>query len=139
MDSSGLHGGRAMEEVVARHRNVIRVAAGHIHRPIHVAWAGTIASTAPSTCHQVALNLAGGDGFEFVMEPRAVQLHVHDPGYGLVSHLSYVPSGYKNMAMLASLSETDRATIVGRAKKDYDAMCRAEYDVAKVLKNRGGA
>src|SRR5579872_290065 len=80
MDSSGLHGGRAMEEIVARHRNVIRVTAGHIHRPIHVAWAGTIASTAPSTCHQVALNLAGGDGFEFVMEPRAVQLHVLDPG-----------------------------------------------------------
>ena len=45
MDASGLHGGRMMEEVVRRHRQVVRVACGHIHRPIHVAWGGTIAST----------------------------------------------------------------------------------------------
>jgi hypothetical protein len=117
-----------MEEIVARHRNVIRVAAGHIHRSILLAWAGTIASTAPSTCHQVALDLVGGDGYEFVMEPRAIQLHVLDPGYGLVSHLSYVPSGYRTVAMLGSLPEKDRATLVGRAKRDYEDMCRAEYD-----------
>jgi len=136
MDSSGLHGGRRMEEIVARHRNVIRVAAGHIHRPIHLAWAGTIASTAPSTCHQVTLDLAGGDGFEFVMEPRAIQLHVLDASYGLVTHLSYVPSGYKNVAMLTSLPEKDRATVVGRAKRDYEDMCRAEYDFPNVTKKR---
>jgi hypothetical protein len=97
-----------MEDIVSRHRNVIRLVAGHIHRPIHVGWGGTIASTAPSTCHQVTLNLADGDGFEFVMEPRAVQLHVLDPGYGLVSHLSYVSSDYRNVAILGSLPEKDR-------------------------------
>jgi len=137
MDSSGLHGGRRMEEIVSRHRNVIRVAAGHIHRPIHVAWGGTIASTAPSTCHQVKLNLAGGDGFEFVMEPRAIQLHVHDPGYGLVTHLSYVPTDYGKMELLGSLPEKDRAALVGRAKKDYEEMCRSEYDQPRVTKDRG--
>ena len=83
----------------------------------------------------MALNLAGGDGFEFVMEPRAIQLHALDPGYGLVSHLSYVPSGYQNLAMLASLSEIDRETIVGRAKKDYDAMCEAEFDRPTAIRN----
>lgn len=122
-----------MEEIVARHRNVIRVAAGHIHRPIHVAWAGTIASTAPSTCHQVALDLAGGDGFEFVMEPRTVQLHVLDPSYGLVSHMSYVPRDYRNVAMLASLPEKDRAALVARARRDYEDMCRTEYDLPKAV------
>ncbi len=136
MDSSGLHGGRRMEEIVARHRNVVRVAAGHIHRPIHVAWAGTIASTAPSTCHQVSLDLAGGDGFEFVMEPRAIQLHVLDPAYGLVSHLSYVPSDYRKVAMLGGLPEKDRAMLVERAKRDYEDMCRSEYDLPTVTKNR---
>ncbi len=136
MDGSGLHGGRAMEEIVGRHRNVIRVVAGHIHRPIHVAWAGTIASTAPSTCHQVALDLAGGDGYEFVMEPRAIQLHVFDPGYGLVSHLSYVPNDYRNVAMLGSLPEKDRAALVDRAKQDYENMCRAEYDRSDLVKRR---
>ena len=137
MDASGLHGGRRMEEIVARHRNVIRVAAGHIHRPIHVAWAGTIASTAPSTCHQVALDLAGGDGYEFILEPRAIQLHVLDLGYGLVSHLSYVPNGYRNVPMLGSLPEKDRAALLSRAKRDYEDMCRAEFDLPDVTKPRG--
>ena len=136
MDASGLHGGRRMEQIVSRHRNVIRVAAGHIHRPIHLAWAGTIASTAPSTCHQVTLNLAGGDGFEFVMEPRAIQLHVLDPGYGLVSHLSYVPSGYRNVPMLGSVSEEERVALVGRARRDYEDMRRAEYDLPNLTKDR---
>ncbi len=134
MDGSGLHGGRRMEGIIARHPNVVRVAAGHIHRPIHVAWAGTIASTAPSTCHQVTLDLAGGDGYEFVLEPRAIQLHVLDPGYGLVTHLSYVPSDYRRLAMLGSLPEKDRATLVGRAKRDYEDMCRAEYDLPSLKK-----
>jgi hypothetical protein len=97
---------------------------------------GTIASTAPSTCHQVTLNLADGDGFEFVMEPRAVQLHVFDPGYGLVSHLSYVSSDYRNVAILGSLPEKDRETLVGRAKRDYGDMCRAEYDLPSVTQDR---
>ncbi len=131
MDSSGLHGGRRMEEIVARHSNVIRVAAGHIHRSIHLAWGGTIASTAPSTCHQVALDLAGGDGFEFIMEPRAIQLHALDPGYGLVTHLSYVPTDYRTVAMLSSIPEKDRVVLVERARRDYDELCRAEYDREK--------
>jgi hypothetical protein len=117
-----------MEEIVARHRNVIRVVAGHIHRPIHLAWGGTIASTAPSTCHQVPLDLAAGDGFELVMEPRAIQLHVFDPGYGLVSHLSYVPSGYRHVTMLDTLSKKDRSELVERTRRDYETLRRTEYD-----------
>ena len=105
MDAAGLHGGRLMEDVVRRHRQVVRVACGHIHRPIHVAWGGTIASTSPSTGLQLLPNLTGRDGFEITMEPRAVQLHVWDDSYGLISHLSYVPAGYKEVAMLSSLTE----------------------------------
>jgi 3',5'-cyclic-AMP phosphodiesterase len=128
MDSSGLHGGREMEQVVSRHRQVVRVACGHIHRPMHVAWAGTIASTSPSTCHQVALELAGGDGFEFVMEPRAIQLHVWDPGYGLISHLSYIPNSYEPLAMLAGLDPNARGKMVAQSKRDYAALCASEFD-----------
>lgn len=90
MDSSGLRGGRRMEAIVSRHPQVERVACGHVHRPIQVSFGGTIACTAPSTCHQVALNLRASGGFEFAMEPRAVQLYLFDPGYGLVTHTSYV-------------------------------------------------
>ena len=128
MDASGLHGGRMMENIVRRHRQVVRVACGHIHRPIHVAWAGTIASTSPSTCHQVSLDLSGGDGFGFTMEPRAVQLHVWDDRYGLLSHLSYVPAGYEEVAMLNGLSEEARAKLLAQNRRDYQDLCKTEYD-----------
>lgn len=128
MDASGLHGGREMEKIVGRHRQVIRVACGHIHRPIHVVWGGTIASTSPSTCHQVALDLNGGDGFEFVMEPRAVQLHVWDPGYGLVSHLTYVPNSYEPLPMLASLNAASRASLIEQNKRDHETLRKKEFD-----------
>ncbi len=130
MDASGLHGSRRMESIVSRHPQVVRVACGHIHRAIHLGWAGTIASTSPSTCHQVALDLNGGDGFEFIMEPRAIQLHVWDPGYGLVSHLSYVPDSYEPMDMIGSLDAAARSRMIGDNKRDYSAMCRDEFDAA---------
>jgi len=128
MDASGLHGGRMMEEVVRRHRQVVRVACGHIHRPIHVAWGGTIASTSPSTCHQVLLNLTGRDGFEITMEPRAVQLHVWDDSYGLISHLSYIPADYEEIAILNSLTSEDRAQLLAQNRRDYEELCKTEYN-----------
>jgi 3',5'-cyclic-AMP phosphodiesterase len=128
MDASGLQGGRMMEEVVRRHRQVVRVACGHIHRPIHVAWGGTIASTSPSTCHQVSLNLTGRNGFEITMEPRAVQLHVWDDSYGLISHLSYIPAGYEEIAVLSSLTDEARTELLAQNRRDYQALCKTEYD-----------
>jgi len=128
MDAAGLHGGRMMEEVVRRHPQVVRVACGHIHRPIHAAWGGTIASTSPSTCHQVPLNLTGQNGFEFTMEPRAVQLHVWDDSYGLISHLSYIPAGYEEVAGLSSLTDEARAELLAQNRRDYQQLCKTEYD-----------
>ncbi|HKM99896.1 MAG TPA: phosphodiesterase [Candidatus Binataceae bacterium] len=128
MDAAGLHGGRKMEEIVAKHRQVVRVACGHIHRPIHLAWGGTIASTSPSTCHQVSLNLTGRGGFDFIMEPRAIQLHVWDPSYGLVSHTSYVPNAYEHVDMLASLEADARRKMLSDARRVYEEMCAEEYE-----------
>jgi Icc protein len=128
MDAAGLHGGRLMEEVVRRHRQVVRVACGHLHRPIYVAWGGTIASTSPSTCHQVALNLTREGGFEFTMEPRAVQLHVWDENYGLISHLSYVPAGYEEINVLSSLTDEARERLLAQNRRDYRELCSTEYD-----------
>ena len=51
-----------MEQFVRRHRQVVRVTCGHIHRPIYLAWAGTIASISPSPCHQCPLNLTEHGG-----------------------------------------------------------------------------
>jgi 3',5'-cyclic-AMP phosphodiesterase len=128
MDATGLHGSRKMEQVVLRHRQVVRVACGHIHRPIYLAWAGTIASTSPSTCHQLPLNLTGHGGLEYTMEPRAVQVHMWDASYGLISHLSYVPAGYETVNGLSSLPEEEAAKWLAQNRQDYQELCATEYD-----------
>lgn len=90
MDEQGLDGAEAMREVVGRHPQVERVLCGHIHRPIQVRWAGTVASTAPSPAHQVVLDLRPDAPDTFALEPPACQLHLWRPDAGLVSHTSYV-------------------------------------------------
>lgn len=93
MDAHGLADAEAAGKVVRRHPQVERVLCGHLHRPIHVRWAGTVASTAPSTAHQIWLDLRedGALGaLGFTLEPPACQIHVWRPGTGLISHTSYI-------------------------------------------------
>ncbi len=87
MDEMGLlDGAQTLGEVIARHQQVERVLCGHIHRPIQRRWHGTIASTAPSTAHQVVLDLQADGQSAFVMEPPGYQLHLWREGEGLISH-----------------------------------------------------
>ena len=90
MDGHGLANAREFAEVVRRHPQLERVVCGHLHRPIQARVGGTLASTAPSTAHQVALDLGDGNPLMFTMEPPACQLHVWRPDTGLVSHTSYI-------------------------------------------------
>jgi 3',5'-cyclic AMP phosphodiesterase CpdA len=83
-------GAERLAAIVRLHPNVERILCGHVHRPIQVRWAGTIASVAPSTAHQATLDLAPDAPLMFSMDPPAVALHQWRPGTGLVTHLSYV-------------------------------------------------
>ncbi|MEK8109006.1 metallophosphoesterase [Micromonospora sp. M12] len=47
-DSIRLADGDALAEVIGRHRHVVRVAAGHLHRPVTTAYAGTVLTVAPA-------------------------------------------------------------------------------------------
>ena len=76
--------------IVERHRHVERVLCGHVHRPIQVRWAGTLAAVAPSTAHQGTLDLRAGAPLSLTMEPPGVMLHLWTPATGLVSHTSVV-------------------------------------------------
>jgi Icc protein len=89
MDGMGLAMPDGLAAIVRRYPNIERVLCGHVHRPIQTRWAGTLASTAPSTAHQVTLDLSGG-GETFIMEPPAFQLHRWDQATGIVSHTVYV-------------------------------------------------
>jgi 3',5'-cyclic-AMP phosphodiesterase len=90
MDTIGLEGADALADVVRRHPQVERVVCGHLHRAIQARWAGTVAATAPSTAHQVALDLREDADLGFALEPPGYALHLWREGLGLVSHIATV-------------------------------------------------
>ena len=89
-DTLGLEGADRLRDIVGRNPQIERLLCGHVHRSIHVRFAGTIASIAPSTAHQVALDLRQDGPSVFVMEPPGYQLHLWDEGTGLVSHTAVI-------------------------------------------------
>jgi 3',5'-cyclic AMP phosphodiesterase CpdA len=87
MDRINCRNGNAMSAVLRRFDNIERVVCGHHHRPITVRWGGTIGSVAPSTAHQVTLDLVPDGGpSSFTMEPPGFHLHVWSKDSGLVTH-----------------------------------------------------
>lgn len=92
MDRINCLDGPAMAAVIAKHPQVERVVCGHHHRPIQIRWAGTIGSVAPSTAHQVTLDLTVGAPPTFDLEPPAFHLHSWNQGVGIVTHQAYVGS-----------------------------------------------
>jgi len=90
MDEIGLADATGLEAIVRRHPNVERILCGHLHRPIQVRFAGTIATTCPSPAHQVLLDLSRDAENAFVLEPPGFALHLWQPGVGLVSHTAVI-------------------------------------------------
>jgi 3',5'-cyclic AMP phosphodiesterase CpdA len=91
MDALRCFNGAALAAILRRHPEVERVVAGHYHRPIVVRWAGTVGFVAPSTAHQVALDLRRDAPNRFIMEPPGLAVHHWDEAAGLVSH--FLPIG----------------------------------------------
>lgn len=79
--------------LVNRFPNIERVICGHVHRPMHLRFAGTIASAVPAPAHQVALDLRQHAPSAFRLEPPAFALHLFEPAVGLVTHHAYVEEG----------------------------------------------
>lgn len=113
MDRMGLADATGLAEVVARHRQVIRILCGHAHRPIQTLFAGVLTSVAPATCFQIQLRLNEEPGIQWTREPPAFQLHKWTPAGGLVSHTAYVedfgywerPQSYKAMEKASGLGD----------------------------------
>lgn len=90
MDVQGLAEIDEFATVVARHPQVERILCGHLHRAIVARVGGTVAVVAPSTAHQLALDLRAEAAGAYVMEPPAIYLHQWRHGQGMASHLSLV-------------------------------------------------
>jgi 3',5'-cyclic AMP phosphodiesterase CpdA len=91
MDRIGLAGSAELAEIVRRYPCVERILCGHLHRAIDSRFAGTVAGTAPSTAHQLLLNLEpAAPASHFVMEPPGYQLHRWEAAHGLVTHTAVV-------------------------------------------------
>ncbi|GGF19118.1 3',5'-cyclic adenosine monophosphate phosphodiesterase CpdA [Aliidongia dinghuensis] len=90
MDKIGLEDAAGLAEVIRKHGQVERVLSGHLHRSIQTRFAGTLASTAPSTAHAVALNISPDAPSAFSLEPSGFQLHWYEPTAGLISHTAAI-------------------------------------------------
>ncbi|MCV0428627.1 MAG: phosphodiesterase, partial [Roseibium sp.] len=90
MDNMGLLDADALADVVAPHHHVERLICGHLHRPIIASFAGKVMTLAPSTGHQVVLDLTENGPALFNFEPAAYFLHFHSGKTGIVTHMAYV-------------------------------------------------
>ena len=91
-----VRGGAEFAALLARHGHVVRVLAGHVHRPIATAFGGTIAFAGPTTCYPFGLDMGPERVLNVVHEPPAIAVHLWlddatPEGPGLVTHV--VPIG----------------------------------------------
>lgn len=91
MDDCGLREGRAqLGRVVAAHGGVQAIVAGHMHRPIVGALGGAPVVVAPSTSHQIDLDLDNTAPLALRLEPPMIGLYRWSPEDGIACHFSHV-------------------------------------------------
>jgi 3',5'-cyclic AMP phosphodiesterase CpdA len=89
MDRIGLQDMSRFHALIARHRQVVRIIAGHHHRPITGQIAHAVATVSPSVAHQVELTFIPDDQGAFNFEPPAFQVHAWQPDAGFATHTVY--------------------------------------------------
>lgn len=89
MDQLGLEDRDDLLAILARHRQVVGVLAGHVHQTIVRLLGHAVGMIAPSTAHQIPLELVPDGPEVFVMEPPGFLLHEWD-GTALRSHHGYI-------------------------------------------------
>ena len=90
MDAPPFEGTAALEALIRRHAQVRQIVCGHIHRPITISWAGTVATVGPSPVFQMNLTLGPRGRFKPVAEVCAIALYLWENGIGPIGHTSIV-------------------------------------------------
>lgn len=83
-----LEGAEAFGAIVARHPQVERIVAGHLHVGMTRRYHGTVTQTCPSTLHQLLADPRETRRLHATIQPPACLLHVWDPASGLTSYTS---------------------------------------------------
>ena len=87
MDQMGLlAGGPELLTIISHAPQVQRLLCGHLHRPIQCLVGGVLAQTAPSTAHQIELNLFSEQKGRYNLEPPGYLLHVHTTDQPIMTH-----------------------------------------------------
>lgn len=87
MDTMALEAPEALGAVLDRHRHVVRIACGHVHRTVVAEWRGIGVVTAPSLDVQLAPAFAGQERVEVTGEPPGYVVHRWHGRDGLSSHV----------------------------------------------------
>lgn len=78
MDKEPFNGRHEFRELIEKHSQVERIACGHIHRPISLGFAGTVATVCPGVGMQILLDFRAKAPSGFTMEPAAMLIHRWD-------------------------------------------------------------
>lgn len=88
MDTIGLRDeDGTLAALLQRHPQVERLVCGHVHRSVQARYGGTLALTAPSTAHQIHLDLSPHAPEAYTFEPPGLLVHAWAPGRPLATHL----------------------------------------------------
>ena len=87
-----LRGGGELADLLRQHSQVVRVLAGHVHRPITTRFGGTLAFAGPTTCYPFGLDTGPERVLNITHEPPGVGIHLwledaSPEGPELVSHV----------------------------------------------------
>jgi Icc protein len=92
LDGMRLLDGPALGEVIEAQPRVVRVLAGHVHRVVTAAFAGSLLTVAPSTYRQTGLSMSSDLPPGYLAEPSAFLLHLLD-GADCVTHVVPISHG----------------------------------------------
>lgn len=90
LDQIGLLDAEAFGAIVARHPQIERIVAGHVHMTLLRRFQGTLAMTCAATTAQLLPDIRQPERLAVAMEPPTCLLHVWGERTGLVTHTSVI-------------------------------------------------
>ena len=90
LDQPAFQGAEELARIISVNRQVRQIVCGHIHRAMHLSWAGTSAAVAPSSIYQMNLAFSPGSTFDPTDDPAAISLYRWQDGVGPVGYISLI-------------------------------------------------